>query len=86
MMKNQDLFSVVLRGYFSPCIGQVTSKGGQEAKRGYLLLGVYHRRIPGYTDVNFISYFLFIGTVCFMTCYVLKVYFHVKCKLFVGNF
>jgi hypothetical protein len=24
-------------------------QGGQEAKRGYLLLGVYHRRIPGFT-------------------------------------
>jgi hypothetical protein len=24
-------------------------QGGQEAKRGYLLLGVYHRRIPGST-------------------------------------
>jgi hypothetical protein len=30
MMKNQDLFSVVLRGYFSPCIGQVTFKGGRK--------------------------------------------------------
>jgi hypothetical protein len=25
-------------------------QGGQEAKRGYLLLGVYHRRIPGVTQ------------------------------------
>ncbi len=24
-------------------------QGGQEANRGYLLLGVYHRRIPGDT-------------------------------------
>ena len=24
-------------------------QGGQEAKRGYLLLGIYHRRIPGDT-------------------------------------
>ena len=24
-------------------------QGGQEAKRGYLLLGVYHRKIPGET-------------------------------------
>ena len=30
MKKNQDLFSVVLRGYFSPCIGQVTFKGGRK--------------------------------------------------------
>jgi hypothetical protein len=27
-------------------------QGGQEANRGYLLLGVYHRRIPGDTPVN----------------------------------
>jgi hypothetical protein len=27
-------------------------QGGQEAKRGYLLLGVYHRRIPGFTVVH----------------------------------
>jgi hypothetical protein len=27
-------------------------QGGQEAKRGYLLLGVYHRRIPGETDTK----------------------------------
>jgi hypothetical protein len=27
-------------------------QGGQEAKRGYLLLGVYHRRIPGFTVVE----------------------------------
>jgi hypothetical protein len=26
-------------------------QGGQEAKRGYLLLGVYHRRIPGSTTL-----------------------------------
>jgi hypothetical protein len=26
-------------------------QGGQEANRGYLLLGVYHRRIPGDTTV-----------------------------------
>jgi hypothetical protein len=24
-------------------------QGGQEANRGYLLLGIYHRRIPGDT-------------------------------------
>jgi hypothetical protein len=29
MEKKQDLFSVVLRGYVGPCIGQVTSKGGR---------------------------------------------------------
>ncbi len=27
-------------------------QGGQEAKRGYLLLGVYHRRIPGSTPTS----------------------------------
>jgi hypothetical protein len=27
-------------------------QGGQEAKRGYLLLGVYHRRIPGFTATH----------------------------------
>jgi hypothetical protein len=26
-------------------------QGGQEAKRGYLLLGIYHRRIPGDTSM-----------------------------------
>ncbi len=33
-------------------------QGGQEANRGYLLLGVYHRRIPGDTvgDGMFIVY------------------------------
>jgi hypothetical protein len=45
MKEIQDLFSVVLRSYFSPCIGYV--QGGQEAKCGYLLLGIYYRRIPG---------------------------------------
>ena len=30
MEKRGPLFSVVLRGYFSPCIGQVTSKGGRK--------------------------------------------------------
>jgi hypothetical protein len=30
MMKKHDLFSVVLRCYFSPCIGQVTFKGGRK--------------------------------------------------------
>ena len=49
MMKKHDLISVVLRCYHVPCIGQVTFKGGQEASIGYLLLGVYDRRIPGET-------------------------------------
>ena len=49
MMKKHDLISVVLRCYYIPCIGQVTFKGGQEASFGYLLLGVYYRRIPGST-------------------------------------
>ena len=26
--------------------------GGQEANRGYLLLGIYHRRIPGDSDLQ----------------------------------
>jgi hypothetical protein len=30
-------------------------QGGQEAKRGYLLLGIYHRRIPGDT-VRYLLY------------------------------
>ena len=49
MMKKHNLISVVLRCYHVPCIGQVTFKGGQEASFGYLLLGVYYRRIPGST-------------------------------------
>ena len=27
-------------------------QGGQEANRGYLLLGIYHRRIPGDTGMD----------------------------------
>ena len=50
MKEIQDLFSVVLRSYFSPCIGYV--QGGQEAKCGYLLLGIYYRRIPGDIEGN----------------------------------
>ncbi len=49
MKKKHDLISFVLRCYRVPCIGQVTFKGGQEASFGYLLLGVYYRRIPGDT-------------------------------------
>jgi hypothetical protein len=44
-------------------------QGGQEAKRGYLLLGVYHRRIPGFTVVLFIyTYFVYLTFRLVATC------------------
>ena len=55
MKKKHDLISVVLRCYRILCIGQVTFKRGQEASFGYLLLGVYYRRIPGSTLWKYIN-------------------------------
>jgi hypothetical protein len=33
-------------------------QGGQEAKCGYLLLGIYYRRIPGDSIIVFSGFFL----------------------------
>jgi hypothetical protein len=50
-------------------------QGGQEAKRGYLLLGVYHRRIPGDTKGNHTTQFIL------LLDYIYNLYVHILCVL-----